>query len=282
MLVGERHQPGAAETPLLITSCMAPVTDRFVQALTNYVAKRLAMETRFLNEVSWQEREQWLDEGRAQVGWLCGLPYVWKADGAAPLQLLAAPVMEGERYGGQPVYFSDVVVHGESRFSSFEELRGAVWAYNEPRSHSGHLLTRFNLALRGLDGDFFGRVVGAGSHQRALEMILAREVDGSAIDSTVLELVLEAEPQIGEQIRILESWGPSPIPPWLMRQETAEAVQQQLQQLLLDMHNNEEGRAVLRMARVARFVTVEDADYDPIRHMARRAENVTLGERFYE
>lgn len=279
MIPAEAALPGAAKSPLLITSCMAPITDRFVRALADYVAQRLAIDTRVVDGVSWQEREQWLDEGRAHVGWLCGLPYVWKADGAAPLRLLAAPVMAGERYGGRPVYFSDVVVHRESRFATFEDLRGASWAYNEPRSHSGYLLTRYNLALRGLNGDFFGRIVGAGSHQRALEMIVAREVDGSAIDSTVLALVLEADPAIGEQIRVVESWGPSPIPPWLIRRETPAPLRERLQQLLLEMHEDEDGRAVLRLARVARFVTVEDADYDPIRQMARRAENVTLGER---
>lgn len=279
MMADEKHRPGEAKTALLITSCMAPITDRFVRALAEYVARRLAVDTRFVDEVSWQERERWLDEGRAHVGWLCGLPYVWKADGAAPLRLLAAPVMEGERYGGGPIYFSDVVVHRESSFAAFEDLRGASWAYNEPRSHSGFLLTRYNLALRGLNGDFFGRIVGAGSHQRALKMILAREIDGSAIDSTVLELVLEAAPEIGEQIRVLESWGPSPIPPWLIHREAPAALRERLQRLFLDMHNDEEGRAVLKLARVACFVTVEDGDYDPIRQMARRAENVTLGER---
>lgn len=279
MSAGDRERPGTAGAPLLITSCMAPITDRFVRALADYISRRLAISTRFLDEISWQEREQWLDEGRAHVGWLCGLPYVWKADGAGSLALLAAPVMHGERYAGQPVYFSDVVVHRESPFEAFEDLRGASWAYNEPRSHSGYLLTRYNLALRGLNGDFFGHVVGAGSHQRALEMILAREIDASAIDSTVLELALMAQPEISGQIRVLESWGPSPIPPWLMQRQAPAGLRERLQPLLLEMHEGEEGRAVLRLARVARFVKVEDVDYDPIRQMARQAENVTLGER---
>ncbi len=278
MMVGVKKKL-TAQTTLLITSCMAPITDRFVRALADYVGRRLDVDTQFVDEVPWQERERRLDEGRAHVGWLCGLPYVWKANAGAPLRLLAAPVMEGERYGGRPVYYSDVVVHRESPFASFEDLRGAAWAYNEPRSHSGYLLTRYNLALRELNGDFFGRIVGAGSHQRALEMIVAREIDGSAIDSTVLALVLEEQPQLANQIRVLESWGPSPIPPWLIHQEAPAGLREQLQQQLLDMHDNEEGRAVLKLAHVARFVTVEDADYDPIRHMARRAENVTLGER---
>lgn len=266
---------------LWITSCMAPVADRFVRALADLIGRRLALETRYVEDLPWQQREQWLDEGRVQLGWVCGLPYVWKADDEAqraPLDLLVAPVMAGRRYGGRPVYFSDVVVRHDSRFQRFEALRGASWAYNEPRSHSGYLLTRYNLALRDLNGDFYGPVVGAGSHERALEMIVAREIDAAAIDSTVLELVLEQQPELSRQIRILESWGPSPIPPWLVHRRTAPALRESLQTLFLHLHEEEEGRAVLRLGHVARFVTVRDEDYDPIRHMARKAQDVSLGE----
>src|ERR1700745_3446531 len=49
--------------------------------------------------------------GRVDVGFICGLPYVRLAD--APdktVELLAAPVLQGERYRQKPVYFSDVIV----------------------------------------------------------------------------------------------------------------------------------------------------------------------------
>jgi ABC-type phosphate/phosphonate transport system substrate-binding protein len=49
--------------------------------------------------------------------------------------------------------------------------------------------------------------------------------------------------------------------------------------MLLQLHEDEEGRAVLRLGHLARFATVRDEDYDPIRHMARRAQDVSLGER---
>src|SRR5437867_10503703 len=46
------------------------------------------------DRVPWPSREQMLDRGDAHIGFICGLPYVWKADSAAPqVELLAAPVM---------------------------------------------------------------------------------------------------------------------------------------------------------------------------------------------
>ncbi len=65
------------------------------------------------------------------------------------IDLLAAPVMAAERYQGQPVYYSDIVVHHASRFQTFADLRNATWAYNEPHSHSGYHVVRFHLAQTG-------------------------------------------------------------------------------------------------------------------------------------
>ena len=82
---------------------------------------------------------------------------------------------------------SDVIVRADSPFLSFADLRGAVWAYNEPRSHSGYNVVRYHLAAKGMPAAYFGRVVESGSHHNSLQMILQRSIDAAAIDSTVLE-----------------------------------------------------------------------------------------------
>jgi len=61
---------------------------------------------------------------------------------AAPIQLLAAPVLHDERYQGQPVYFSDLVLRADARYQAFTDLRGATLAYDEPHSYSGYLVLR--------------------------------------------------------------------------------------------------------------------------------------------
>ena len=92
----------------------------------------------------------------------------------------------GGFYKDLPIYFSDIVVRRDSPFHSFGDLRGAYWAYHEPTSHSGCNLVRYYLANKGANADYFKRVVGSGAHQESLRMLLANEIDGTAIDSTVL------------------------------------------------------------------------------------------------
>jgi phosphonate transport system substrate-binding protein len=262
---------------LKLASCMAENSEPFCQNVAAYIQTRLGIKTGYINDILWQERERLFDEGKIQILWLCGLPYVHKADlRGSDIELLAVPVPAGPRYEGRPVYFSDFVVRKDSRFQTFEELRGSVWAYNEARSHSGYNIVRARLSELGETRGFFGKVVESGAHQISLQMILSSQVDGAAIDSTVLEWLVSQLSSMGEQIRIIDTFGPSPIPPWVVAKRVPEITRKKLRKLLLQMNGDPSGRSVLARARIARFTLSRDSDYDPIRRMARAAEQVTL------
>ena len=201
---------------LNLATCMAETTEPFCRGLAKYVEKKLAIPTSCVAEIPWQERERLFDQGAIQVLWLCGLPYVRKAQFKDfAIELLAVPIPLGSRYRAEPIYFSDVVVKRESRFRSFHDLRGSSWAYNEPMSHSGFNVVRAYLAGFGYKQGFFREIVESGSHTASIEMILDDQVEASAVDTTVLDWVIDHRPEVGTQIRVIETIGPSPIPPWV-------------------------------------------------------------------
>lgn len=240
--------------------------------LAHFIEGHLSIPVEPVIEISWQEREQGLDSGTIDLCWICGLWYVRKADRyPGKFEPLVAPVMAASRYQNRPIYFSDVVVHRDSPFYNLADLRGASWAYNEPRSHSGHGVVRYSLAQRGESLGMFARVVESGSHQASITMILGREVDGTAIDSTVLERELANHPEIEDQIRIIDTFGPSPIPPWVISTRVPLELRKSLRKLLTQMGSDPVGHAILKKAGIAQFDPVIDRDYDPIRRMARIA-----------
>jgi phosphonate transport system substrate-binding protein len=210
---------------LSFTSCQAPNANEQVRQILAYLGKRLGLPIHFVQDADWRDRERALDAGEINAGWICGLPYVWKADQPDPaIELLSAPVMAAPRYQDRPIYFSDVVVRSESPYRSFDQLRGAAWAYNEPRSHSGYNLTRYHLSAVSPHQTFFSRVIEAGSHERALRLVLRGRVDASAIDSTVLETELANQPDIASRLRVIEALGPGPIPPWVVHKSAPAAL----------------------------------------------------------
>ena len=262
---------------LKITSLMAENVDFVVEAAVRHIGDQLGVDTSFVSNLPWQERERRLDAGQIHAAWMCGLPYVRRADLAdRPIELLAAPVMKAPRYEDRPIYFSDVVVRRDSPFRTFADLRGASWAYNEPGSQSGYNVVRYHLATLGEVEGYFGRVVEAGAHQTSLRMILDGQIDASAIDSTVLEMEFERNPTIRSALRIVETLGPSPIPPWVVVRSLPQEQRQGLRGALLGMHHDRRGREILARGHIARFERVVDSDYDSIRRMAREAEPVRL------
>jgi phosphonate transport system substrate-binding protein len=262
---------------LVISSCMAPNMDFLIYDLAGYLSEQLGLPVEARLDIPWQQRERLLDEGQIDLCWICGLPYVLKADRTpSRIRLLAAPVMGGARYLNAPIYFSDVVVRRDSHFQTLADLRGARWAYNEPGSQSGYNVVRYALAKLGEQHGFFGQVIESGAHQTSLQMILNGQIDGSAIDSTVLEQELLNDPSIALQIRIIDTFGPSPIPPWITPINMDTELNSLLQGCLLAMETDQHGRQILERARMARFVAATDKNYDPIREMARTAKDVRL------
>ncbi len=263
---------------LTFTSCQAPNADPACRSVIAWLGRAIGQPVTFDEFHPWQERARRFDEGAVDVAWQCGAWYVTRKDtlGLA-LTPLVAPVMAHPRYRNRPVYFSDIVVRRDAPFTDFASLRGAVWAFNEPDSHSGYHVVRHYLASLGERAGYFDRVIEAGSHQAALALILKGSADAAAIDSTVLETELALQPGLGDAVRIVTTLGPSPMPPWVARGGLDPGVSQALRQAFTEMHLTGDGRAVLALTGWESFAPVADADYDPLRSMLRLAEGTRLG-----
>lgn len=213
-------------------------------------------------------------EGTTDSAFLCGLLYVTLARQASGLvEPLVAPVLCESRYQGQAIYYSDVVVRRNSPYRNFADLHGCSWAYNERASHSGYNLVRYSLLERGTDLHYFGVLRETGSHRASLQMVLDGQADATALDSHMLVALLTQSPELVNQIRIIDSFGPSPMPPLVVAQSMENSTKQRLQEALCTMHHDKRAATKLRAGMIDHFVAVKDADYDPIRAMYERVQH---------
>jgi phosphonate transport system substrate-binding protein len=248
---------------------LAPNMLPLYQAVTDEVGRRLGIETELVIETDYQS----CAEDKNEVCFVCSLPYVeFERQGIAPAIPIAAPVLEAERYADQPIYYSDVIVHRDSPFSSFLELRGRSWAYNEPLSHSGYGITRYHLVEIGETHGFFGNVIEAGFHEESIRMVADREVDASAIDSQVLAVALRDDPSLARSLRIIDALGPSTIQPVAVSKRVPLDLRRRILSVLVSLHEDRDVRERLSLCLVKRFVPVGPADYDDIRMMLEACE----------
>jgi phosphonate transport system substrate-binding protein len=260
-------------SPLHIATFLAPALLPFYAAVSEQVGKRIGRAVSVVAGTSYHQ----FATGEIDAGFICGLPYVQLMRRApSPVELLAAPVVEGARYGGRPIYFSDVIVRTDSPFHAFADLKGHSWSFTDVDSHSGHNVTLFRLVEMGSVRGFFGPVVRSGSHRRSIELVAAGEVEASAIDSHVLAVEMRDRPELRKELRVIDSLGPSPIEPVVASARLAPAVTSELREALLSLHEDAEGRAALALGLVSRFASVTDSDYDPIRRMTAAVEAAGL------
>ena len=206
----------------------------------------------------------------ADLAFICGLPYALYTRPRYPsasIEALVAPVLQGERFQDRPIYFSDVIVHRDSPFQSFADLRGCSWAYNEPLSQSGYGITRYWLTELGETHGYFGEVIETGFHQESIRRVFRREIDASAIDAQVLAVELRQQPHLAQGLRVIASLGPSTIQPLAAASHLPQNLKDEIRAVFSEMHHDPACRAQLEAGFIDHFAVVGDEDYDDIREM---------------
>lgn len=254
---------------------LAPNIMPVYEVVTEEVGRRLGIPTELVVETDYESCKR--DEN--EVCFVCSLPYVmFEREGISPAEPVAAPVLVGDRYSGRPVYFSDVIVHRDSPFRTFEDLRGRSWSYNEPLSHSGYGITRYHLVRLGETDGFFGQVIEAGFHEESIRMVATKEVDASAIDSQVLAVALRDDLELRDTLRVIEALGPSTIQPVAVSKRVPTDLRERIRRVLLALGDEPSCRERLDVGMVDRFVAVDASSYDDIRMMVDACEAVGFTE----
>ncbi len=253
---------------LRFVSYLSPGIPRaFFEAVVDHVRRALGQRASLSVEsrVSGPMRgaEDPFSEGDADVGFMCAPSFLWLLEHETPpVELLpAAPVFRDGRAPGRPVYFSELVVRRDSPAASFLDLRGRSWAYNDPCSLSGYYNLLKKLADMGKDEGFFGRTCCSGSHLNSMEMVVGGEVDAAIIDSNVLRIRLRSDPELRERLRVIETWGPFPIQPVVIRSGLHPELKNRLRAALLAIGEGAHPPPVLADFGLERFVPVTNEHY---------------------
>jgi phosphonate transport system substrate-binding protein len=248
---------------------LAPNMLRVYQAIADAAGEALGMSTELIVETDYENCQKDVND----VCFVCSLPYVtFERQGISPAEPIAAPVLQGARYGGKPVYYSDVIVHRDSDAQSFIDLRGRSWSFNEPLSQSGYGITRYHLVSIGETGGFFSKVVDAGFHEESIRMVADGRVDASAIDSQVLAIEMRDHPEVARNLKVIESLGPSTIQPVAVSKRFERAFRDAVADVLIGFYTTERGREILDLGLVEKWVPIGATDYDDVRAMVDACE----------
>lgn len=258
-----------APNRLNFVSYLSPNLFWFYQSIGAFWQRSLSVPIHVLSGQSDPLHDPLFLQDQIAGAFICGLPLARYCQVVPKqLQAIVAPVMQTSRYQDHPVYFSDVIVRSTSPLKTFEQLAGTIFCYNDSGSNSGYHLLRHRLMQDQYPSAFFSQVLQSGSHQQSIRWVAAGKADCAAIDSIVLEQELRQDPQLVQQLRVIASIGPSPIPPIVVAQRLGRAWIDRLQTALLQP--DPELQSQMHRAGVQRFVAVQSADYAVLAQMYDR------------
>jgi phosphonate transport system substrate-binding protein len=258
--------PSAAqEEPIRIgvASMITPVdTVRYYQEIIDYIGARIRRPVRMVHRRTYDEMDKLLERGEIKIAFICSAPYV-KDREQFGVELLVAPSVDGS-----PSYRSYVIVHNDSPIKSFPELKGKMFAFTDPKSNTGKIYPTYLLKTMGTDpATFFGRVLYSYSHNKSIEMVAKKIVDGSAVDSLVYEHMRKSGSPYTEQTKIIKRSPPYGTPPVVVVRDIDPVLKEKVKNAFLTMQKTPKGKAILAAMMVDGFVEIPDRDYDGIREM---------------
>jgi phosphonate transport system substrate-binding protein len=265
-----RYPVDGTEELRFVTYLSPGIPQALFEALVDHIRRTLGCDRTSLrveSRISGPKKggEDPFSGGKADVGFMCAPSFVRLRElRTSPVELLGvAPVFRDERSAGKPVYFCDVIVRRGGTVQAFGDLRGREWAYNDVCSLSGYYSLLIKLAEMGADARFFGRVSCSGSHLKSIDLVARGEVDAAVIDSNVLRMRLRESPDLRDRLRVLESWGPYPVQPVVVRSALHPDVKKILRTSLLATEADPRCHRVISGFGLERFVPVTDEDYPP-------------------
>jgi ABC-type phosphate/phosphonate transport system substrate-binding protein len=210
------------------------------------------------------------------TAFICGWPFAKKAERP---KIVAAPVPAGARYGGQPIYFTDLVVRADSPFTALPDTFGHRLGYTAAGSHSGFNALRYHLASRYPGGRPYDRWVGPLiTPRKVVEAVLAGDADIGPLDSFAHDLLRRHEPALMTGIRLLESTDPTPVPPLIASRATPDETIERLRAALLSVGVQRELAGLREDLCLAGFALPVSGNYEVTLDRAKAGEAAGYGD----
>ncbi len=246
-----------------VASMVTPVSAvKYYQQIVDYLGAKLEVPVKMVHRTTYDEIDALLEEGQVDVAFICSAPYVMD-NKQFGVELLAAPQVKGK-----PFYQSNIIVHRDSDIKTVDELQGKTFVFVDPKSNTGRLYPAYYLAkIHETPESFFGSILYSYSHNKSVEMVAKKKVDGAAVDSIVYDFMLATHSPYAQETKIVHRSPQFGIPPVVVPSGLSPFLKSAMREVLLTMHTDLDGKRILDAMKIDKFIDVPDSYFDSIRAM---------------
>jgi len=253
-----------------LTAVVLTENIRFLDNWSQYLEQKMGRKVEFVLRRSYRDVMDLLDSGAIEFAWICGYPYV-QTRKPESLQLMTVPV-----YRGLPRYYSYIIVHHNSPYKRFSDLRGKTFAFSDPDSNSGFLYPLFVMSKEGDKPEtFFRQSFFTFNHAETVQAVSEQVADGGAVDSYIWEYLATFKPEVTAKTRIIKKSTSFGFPPIVSRVGVDANTVELMKSTLESMNQDVIGKALLSRLKLDGFDDYPDSLFNDIRAMANSIQRIS-------
>jgi phosphonate transport system substrate-binding protein len=260
----QRATAGETQDPAIRMAIAAMISPRetFVhyQELLEFVGRKINRKVELVQRKTYGEVNELLGNGEIDFAFICSGPYVLdrKTKG---MKIVAVP-----QVNGRPFYQAYLIVNEGGTFQKLEDLRGKVFAFTDPESNTGRFVPVNRLtAMNETPESFFKDYIYTYSHDNSILAVGKALVDGASVDGVIWEFYNKRQPEITKPTRIIEKSEPFGMPPFVSSKDTPQELDNKVRDVLLEMHNDPQGKQILESLLIDRFIPGREEWYDEVK-----------------
>ena len=254
-----------------LTAVIVTENLRFLDEWSEYLEQKMDRKVEFVLRKSYREVMDLLESSGIDFAWICGYPFV-QAREPEFLDLMVVPV-----YRGEPLYHSYIVVHHDSPYQNFSDLKGEIFAFSDPDSNSGFLYPLSLLAEKSEKPEtFFRQTFFTFNHAETIQAVAEQVANGGAVDSYIWDYLAIFRPDITKKTRIIDKSPVFGFPPIVSRLELDPPTVRLMQETLKNMKNDIDGKILLERLKLDGFGEFPDSLFNDIRAMANSTQGTGL------
>lgn len=232
--------------------------DEFIR----YLSKRMGRSVILIQRRSQKEIDDLIHRGAVDIAFLGIGGYVTFPRDEL-IELLVVPLLSKKRQS-----YSYIIVREDSGIKTFEDFRQRSFAFADPLSLSGTAYPTYLVKKMGsIPEIYFSKIIYTFGHDNSIEAVRRGLVDGAAVESLVFDLLASKEPERVHRIKIILESPPLGMPPIVVRTNLNSKSKAQLKAIFLTMHQDDEGRKILKKLLFDKFVVGSDEMYSLAREI---------------
>lgn len=234
-----------------------------------YIEEQLDEKIDIIQKDTYGEMIDLFESGQVDVGFVCGYLSVLGSKKGV-MEKLAMPVVNGEKQ-----YSSYIVARTDSDINDISDFEGLRFAFSNPYSFAGYLVPKYLIKKTGADFDtFFKKTYFTYNHNHSVSSVVNGLVDGAAIYSTTYDKLLYEDDPVIKEIQVIAESSLVGNHPIVVAPQLDKKIKEDLKNILLSMHENDQGKAVLSRVNYDYFIEIDEQLYTSVQPVLEEMDDI--------